>query len=363
MNKLLETIIRTTQSELKAKLAETLKCCGYEPIVNDGYVYAKGELPVLMIAHMDTVHKSPVTTICYSEDGDTMMSPQGIGGDDRCGVYAILKLIAMGYVPHILFTEDEEIGCVGASKFAKSDIKPTVNYIIEFDRRGSDDCVFYDCDNPEFQKFCESFGFVTNFGSCSDISYVAPALGVAAVNLSSGYYNEHTQHEYIVISELERNIERVMRMFNTKVDKPFEYIEAVYNYKNWKYAGWDEEAWEEYDDYYGCIEVSPVDFENGEYVVDGNGDMITEDMNGMSYGVDFYGEVYLINPNALVGTVLENVYAYDKAGEFLFADYETKFTEVVTVVDLEEFVNDYMVGSMYDKEIENEEAEYELSKI
>ena len=57
--------------------------------------------------------------------------------------------------------------------------------------------MYYDCDNPEFEAYITSKGFETQCGSLSDISYVAPELGVAAVNLSSGYYNAHTQHEYI----------------------------------------------------------------------------------------------------------------------------------------------------------------------
>ena len=55
----------------------------------------------------------------------------------------------------VLFTEDEEIGCVGAEKFAVSDyiVNNDINYIIEIDRRGTNDCVFYSCDNPDFEEF------------------------------------------------------------------------------------------------------------------------------------------------------------------------------------------------------------------
>ena len=34
-----------------------------------------------------------------------------------------------------------------------------LKYIIELDRRGSDDCVFYQCDNHEFDAYVEKFGF------------------------------------------------------------------------------------------------------------------------------------------------------------------------------------------------------------
>ena len=98
---------------------------------------------------------------------------------------------------HVLFCEDEEVGCVGAKKFTKGSLRPRVNYIVELDRRGSNDAVFYRCDNPEFEDFVTSFGFETAGGSCSDISYIAPYLETAAVNISCGYYCEHQRHEYI----------------------------------------------------------------------------------------------------------------------------------------------------------------------
>ena len=46
------------------------------------------------------------------------MSPQGIGGDDRCGVWMILQILRTANC-HVLFCEDEEVGCVGAKKFTK----------------------------------------------------------------------------------------------------------------------------------------------------------------------------------------------------------------------------------------------------
>jgi hypothetical protein len=221
----LEKIIRKTQKELKSYTAGILRSMRYEVFVRDGFVYAKGTQPVLLVAHLDTVHKHPVQLIMYTKKGDYMMSPQGIGGDDRCGVYMALKL-AEETGCHVLFCEDEEIGGIGATKFVNSGIKPDVNYIIEFDRRGSNDAVFYDCANDDFVDFVESFGFSTTFGSFSDISIIAPALGVAAVNLSCGYYNAHSENEYININEMENNIQRANAMVVSEVNK-FEYVEKL----------------------------------------------------------------------------------------------------------------------------------------
>jgi hypothetical protein len=114
--------------------------------------------------------------------------------------------------------------------------------MIELDRKGKTDAVFYDCDNPKFTDFITDFGpWTENFGSFSDISYLAPAIGCAAVNLSVGYYNQHTAKEYVVPSEVDYCIDNVCRLIEATTDADtFEYIEAeyepyIYGYKNYGY--------------------------------------------------------------------------------------------------------------------------------
>ena len=237
-----ETILRLSQMELKKRLKAELKSRGYLVTDKPGYLYAEGTIPVLLVAHMDTVHRQPVEQICYSEGKAVAMSPQGIGGDDRCGVWMILQILLTANC-HVLFCEDEEVGCVGAKRFTKGSLQPRVNYIVELDRRGNNDAVFYRCDNPEFEDFITSFGFETAGGSCSDISYIAPYLETAAVNISCGYYCEHQRHEYIRLEEMELNAARVAQMV-TQQTEHFEYREPqdsffggrVYQYSMWGMA-------------------------------------------------------------------------------------------------------------------------------
>ena len=109
--------------------------------------------------------------------------------------------------------------------------------IFQLDRRGSDDCVFYDCDNPDFTKYVESFGFKEAYGSFSDISIIAPAWGVAAANLSAGYYNEHQKIEILKVRELEKTIEKVKKILdNAENMLSYTYIEALKTY-GWGYEG------------------------------------------------------------------------------------------------------------------------------
>lgn len=235
-----ETILRLPQMELKKTLKAELKSRGYPVTDKPGYLYAEGTIPVLLVAHMDTVHRQPVEQICYSADGAVAMSPQGIGGDDRCGVWMILQILRTANC-HVLFCEDEEVGCVGAKKFTRGSVRPQVNYIVELDRRGSNDAVFYRCDNPEFEDFVTSFGFETANGSCSDISYIAPYLETAAVNISCGYYCEHQRHEYIHLEEMELNAARVAQMV-TQQTEHFEYREqqdSFFGGRVYQYSMWD----------------------------------------------------------------------------------------------------------------------------
>lgn len=228
MEKLLY-VLKLNEDELKIMLYNYLAKKNMSPIIDDGFVYAKGNIPILLVAHMDTVFDEPPKRLYYEKGRDKLFSfGGGIGGDDRCGIYAIIKILEK-YKPYVLFTEKEEIGGIGALKAVEKLEKPDVKYIIEFDRRGSNDCVFYECGNEEFIEYVESFGFVTDYGTFSDISILGSEWDIAAVNLSSGYYNEHTHKEYIKFNELTNNINRAKLMLRKhKEAKYFDYQEIQY---------------------------------------------------------------------------------------------------------------------------------------
>lgn len=224
-----------TQKEMKAFLGKELKKYYKTVISHDGFLYARGNMNVCLTSHMDTVYKEvPKEFECVN---GVLSSPQGIGGDDRCGIYMILKLLERGYKPSIIFCEDEEIGCIGAGKFARhkdlcEEIGGDCHYIIELDRKGSEDAVFYDCDNADFTKWIiEKTGYKEKVGTCSDISTLCPATGIAGVNFSCGYYNEHRgKEEYVVLDELENTLEMVTRLLQEETKEPFEYIECDYGF-------------------------------------------------------------------------------------------------------------------------------------
>lgn len=257
----LETFIKPSQKELFKMLRKKYK---NSIIKKDKYILVMGEAPVMLISHMDTVHTERVKHICKSPDGNILMSPQGIGGDDRCGIYALVKVYDSSPIkPWLLFTCDEEIGALGAEAFADDYVDAKLpkelddlKLLVEVDRKGSKDAVYYNCDNKEFEEYITSKGFITDFGSFSDISVIAPELGVAAVNLSSGYYNAHTLHEYINREELEAVIKSIIEITadSTKLEFPkYKYIEST---KVSIFGGFNKWGSDIYD--YDDGEISPL---------------------------------------------------------------------------------------------------------
>lgn len=221
---LMEKIFCATQTQLKDSLKNAFTVANKEIVEGDGYLYYKGTYPVLLVAHMDTVHKQSPQNILYSKDGSVIMSLEGIGGDDRCGIIMILEILKT-HDCSVAFFEDEEIGCVGSKKFCKSGIDlGEINYCVEFDRKGGNDYVFYKSYNEDFEEHIKKFGFEKANGSCSDITYIAPAFKIECVNISCGYYNPHCWYEYVNINEMNDIIERATKMIGTKTEK-FEYVE------------------------------------------------------------------------------------------------------------------------------------------
>ena len=179
------------------------------------YLYASGDIPILLVAHVDTVFKRPPTNIFHDAQHQVVWSPEGLGADDRAGVYAILQILfATRLKPSVLFTTGEETGGTGVIQFCYDFPTPISQpkYVIELDRKGQDECVFYLCDNQQFQDYIESFGFCTNLGTFTDISLLCPQWKVAGVNLSVGYFNEHSYSEFLNLNYLNGTIQKVIQM-------------------------------------------------------------------------------------------------------------------------------------------------------
>ena len=211
----------------------------------------------------------------------------------------------------ILFCEDEEIGGIGAQKFIKSDIAKDLsfNYMIEFDRKGSNDAVFYQCDNPEFEDFITINFYKTDYGSFSDISYLAPHFGCAAVNLSCGYYKAHTNGEYVMLQEMENSIRAACDILARTTDNDkFEYIEAKYDY--WTGYNYGYKYNNYFDDYTKTTSYDSEDWYVFEYV-DKSGKTRWYDVCAYSEA-EAIGQFCMANPEICVNDIIdmchENMY-------------------------------------------------------
>ena len=212
--------------------------------LHSDYIIAQGTLPIGLLAHMDTVFAKKPTSknIYYDSEKGVMWCPEGLGADDRAGVFLIIKLLnSFSQKPTVILTLGEEKGGLGASAVIGQhpENEYGLKFLIELDRQGKDDSVYYDCGNEEFEKYINRFGFTTDWGTFTDISVIAPAWDIAAVNLSVGYFHEHTKTEILVIPYLFATLEKVKKIcknFNDIKDKEFKHCT-----KKW------------YEDYYTAI--------------------------------------------------------------------------------------------------------------
>ena len=307
--KTFEDICKMTQPEVKAYMNDYLAGHHYKVVNEDGFLYAKGTVPVLLVAHMDTVHKVQCNTI-IKKHGE-LSSPQGIGGDDRCGVFIIMNLIKELNCS-VLLCEDEETGTQGARKFVNATYKCTsenneeveeryidnlgVNYMIEFDRKGSNDAVFYTCDNKDFIDFVEdTTNFKYAFGSFTDISVLMPASKLSGVNLSCGYYNAHQVTEYVIYDEMMDTIEVAKTLIKEPCEKAFEYVPKKYEYPKYNYyQNFHSSAYRPAQSY-GVNNRSAYGSSYGSY-----------DSGYDSYGNGYYGNL-LDNPGEYKDAQLANI--------------------------------------------------------
>jgi len=238
-------VFQETPEQLIDDLERRLSRYGYHPLNMQSYLYAAGDLPIMLVAHCDTVFdavfrfafynkvvktakvKAKTKPVFWDRHANVMWSPDGLGADDRAGVLGILALLEDGYRPHVLFTADEESGGIGAHDFVDFCPQyPDVDFLIELDRQGYGEAVFYDDYNAEFQSFICEHGFKNDFGLFTDISVICPAMGISGVNLSCGFYNTHQETEFFRVDSLGYTVAVVAKMLRNAVSKPryqFEY--------------------------------------------------------------------------------------------------------------------------------------------
>lgn len=167
----------------------------------------------LLVAHVDTVC-SPFPPSELHRRGGRIRNPNGIlGADDRAGVFAVLELRRRTGVG-VLLCDEEEHGAHGARAAARTigDLIKLHPYMVELDRHGYREVVYYRQECDTFCEHMESYGFEEERGSFSDISVLSRELDVPGANVSIGFNSQHTKWEYLDLFSLWDTIARVQRL-------------------------------------------------------------------------------------------------------------------------------------------------------
>ena len=198
-----------------------------------------------VISHTDTVHNIDTINVreemlnnaqgeeklsykAYNDEGN----PTGIGGDDKCGVFACLTLLQE--LPNVkaAFFVSEETGCHGSLK-ASEEFFENVGYGIQFDAPENwmvtERCfgqVLFDRDS-EFFESCDKVlteGMDNNYMEYmvhpyTDVYALRGKFDFSCINFSIGYYNYHTKHEYVVVEDVFNGIDIGKKMIESLGNK------------------------------------------------------------------------------------------------------------------------------------------------
>ena len=225
----LSAILRLGEADLLARMENKLLAYGYRTIFRPGeYLIGVPKVipPVALVAHVDTIRRKDPRAISWSPRTGIVLNKKGVlGADDRAGVYAITRILAAGYRPLVVFCDKEESGGVGAHAVctdkALAEFAPDLRLLVEMDRRGEKDFVFYSAIlPPEIKKLVSSCGWVESIGSYSDVATLTEEYLIPHVNVSAGYYNEHTPKEALIVGELEANIGRLAELLAIQNEIP-----------------------------------------------------------------------------------------------------------------------------------------------
>ena len=193
-----------------------------------------------VISHTDTVHHLDTINIeemmLKNSQGELKPSlkafndeglPTGIGGDDKCGVFACLTLLKeLPYLKAAFFVA-EETGCHG-SNAADKNFFENVGYGIQFDAPENwmitEKCfgqLLFDRGTEFFEKVDKVLTEGMNWDQkqymvhpYTDVYALRTKFDFACINFSIGYYDYHTRDEYVVIEDVFNGIEMGRKMIN-----------------------------------------------------------------------------------------------------------------------------------------------------
>jgi len=177
------------------------------------YVEGKRENKVLLVAHADTVwtikkEGELIDSVkIIKKEGVLIRNTNGpLGVDDRAGCAILWLLKDLGH--SLLITDGEEVGRLGSSFLVEEneDIFEEINkkhqFIVEFDRKNGREFKCYDnAGTPKFKKYISEKTGYTEPDKRGFTDIVTLCTEICGVNLSIGFYNEHSEEDYINTEE------------------------------------------------------------------------------------------------------------------------------------------------------------------
>ncbi len=170
-----------------------------------------------IVAHLDQVQKLHSKDFRAVETRDVIFgySPskrrqEGLGADDKNGIWIALQCLAKYDAIKVALFVGEEVGCVGSGA-ADLAFFNDCRFVIQPDRRGHSDLItqigWESLCSKEFMKAIqpELFGYKPEDGLMTDIEILRyNGLALSCINVSCGYYEPHTDHEFTVKDDLLR---------------------------------------------------------------------------------------------------------------------------------------------------------------
>lgn len=158
----------------------------------------------------------------------------GTGGDDKCGIYICLEMLRILPDVKVVFFTEEEIGGFGSRNCNVSFFKDC-RYVIQPDRYGNNSFITETngvrIATDEFLKDCSSimtkYNYIEDpYGSFTDVGVLARdcRIGLAMVNISCGYYDQHTEEEVVCKSDLENAMNFTYFIISTLPDYKYKRI-------------------------------------------------------------------------------------------------------------------------------------------
>lgn len=183
-----------------------------------GNLYVKkgdAETYPCIASHIDQVQKTHSKDFQAIETEDIIFGfsrnkrqQEGLGADDKVGVWIALRCLKKFDTLKAVFFVQEERGCIGSSQ-CEMQFFDDCKYVIQCDRRNGNDLIT----NIGWTELCsqkfiqdleaEKFGYKETSGCMTDVLTLKEnGLKVCAINLSCGYYEPHTDHEFVMKSEV-----------------------------------------------------------------------------------------------------------------------------------------------------------------